>query len=124
MMRRDIGQAIVAAGMTDDAVGWMLLSIVLGLAASGEIRAESGKTITIPSDGITLTGASASQFEITSKPSGSKTLSAGQTVSVHYSGWLTDGSPFDSSRSPTWPGLDGTAATTSMARSACGRKSR
>jgi Kef-type K+ transport system membrane component KefB len=41
LMRRDIGQAIIAAGMTDDAIGWMLLSIVLGLASSGEIRADS-----------------------------------------------------------------------------------
>lgn len=35
LMRRDVGQAIIAAGMTDDAIGWMLLSVVLGLA-SGE----------------------------------------------------------------------------------------
>jgi Kef-type K+ transport system membrane component KefB/nucleotide-binding universal stress UspA family protein len=40
LMRRDIGQAIIAAGMTDDAIGWMLLSIVLGLAASGEVQLE------------------------------------------------------------------------------------
>ena len=39
LMRRDIGQAIIAAGMTDDAIGWMLLSIVLGLAARGEVEA-------------------------------------------------------------------------------------
>ena len=32
LMRRDVGQAIIAAGMTDDAIGWMLLSVVLGLA--------------------------------------------------------------------------------------------
>ncbi|HEV2736481.1 MAG TPA: cation:proton antiporter, partial [Longimicrobiaceae bacterium] len=32
LMRRDVGQAILAAGMTDDAIGWMLLSVVLGLA--------------------------------------------------------------------------------------------
>ncbi|HEX6068817.1 MAG TPA: cation:proton antiporter, partial [Longimicrobiaceae bacterium] len=41
LMRRDIGQAIVAAGMTDDAIGWILLSVVLGLASHGEIRADS-----------------------------------------------------------------------------------
>lgn len=39
LMRRDIGQTIIAAGMTDDAIGWMLLSVVLGLAAHGEITA-------------------------------------------------------------------------------------
>ena len=32
LMRRDVGQAIIAAGMTDDAIGWMMLSVVLGLA--------------------------------------------------------------------------------------------
>ncbi|HEX2091190.1 MAG TPA: cation:proton antiporter [Longimicrobiaceae bacterium] len=39
LMRRDVGQTIIAAGMTDDAVGWMLLSVVTGLARSGEITA-------------------------------------------------------------------------------------
>lgn len=33
LMRRDIGQTILAAGMSDDTVGWMLLSVVAGLAA-------------------------------------------------------------------------------------------
>ncbi len=37
LMRRDVGQTIIAAGMTDDAVGWMLLSVVTGLARSGEV---------------------------------------------------------------------------------------
>lgn len=36
LMRRDIGQSIIAAGMIDDTVGWTLLSIVTGLA-SGKI---------------------------------------------------------------------------------------
>ena len=35
LMRRDIGQTIIAAGMSDDTTGWILLSIVAGLA-SGE----------------------------------------------------------------------------------------
>lgn len=39
LMRRDVGQTILAAGMTDDAVGWMLLSIVTGLARGGGITA-------------------------------------------------------------------------------------
>jgi Kef-type K+ transport system membrane component KefB len=37
LMRRDIGQAIMAAGMIDDTVAWMLLLIVLGLAGGGAI---------------------------------------------------------------------------------------
>ena len=39
LMRRDVGQTILAAGMTDDTVGWMLLSIVVGLAAGETITA-------------------------------------------------------------------------------------
>jgi Kef-type K+ transport system membrane component KefB/nucleotide-binding universal stress UspA family protein len=36
LMRRDIGQTIIAAGMSDDTTGWILLSVVAGLAA-GEV---------------------------------------------------------------------------------------
>lgn len=38
IIRRDISQTIIASGMTDDTIGWILLSIIAGLA--------SGKTIT------------------------------------------------------------------------------
>ncbi|MGM0545490.1 MAG: cation:proton antiporter [Bacteroidota bacterium] len=41
LMRRDIGQTIIAAGMSDDTTGWILLSIVAGLA--------SGEAVTIGS---------------------------------------------------------------------------
>ena len=41
LMRRDIGQTIIAAGMSDDTIGWILLSIVAGLAASGAVDAGS-----------------------------------------------------------------------------------
>ncbi|MEX2570260.1 MAG: cation:proton antiporter [Gemmatimonadota bacterium] len=41
LMRRDIGQTIIAAGMSDDTIGWMLLSIVAGLAAGGAVDAGS-----------------------------------------------------------------------------------
>lgn len=37
LMRRDIGQTILAAGMSDDTSGWVLLSIVAALAAGEEI---------------------------------------------------------------------------------------
>jgi Kef-type K+ transport system membrane component KefB/nucleotide-binding universal stress UspA family protein len=39
LMRRDVGQTILAAGMTDDAIGWILLSIVAGLAAGAGVTA-------------------------------------------------------------------------------------
>ncbi|MDR8392198.1 cation:proton antiporter [Aliifodinibius sp. S!AR15-10] len=41
LMRRDIGQTILAAGMSDDTIGWILLSIVAGLA--------SGESVTVGS---------------------------------------------------------------------------
>jgi Kef-type K+ transport system membrane component KefB/nucleotide-binding universal stress UspA family protein len=41
LMRRDVGQTIIAAGMSDDTIGWVLLSIVAGLAASGTVDAAS-----------------------------------------------------------------------------------
>jgi Kef-type K+ transport system membrane component KefB/nucleotide-binding universal stress UspA family protein len=41
LMRRDVGQTIIAAGMSDDTIGWVLLSIVAGLAASGSVHAGS-----------------------------------------------------------------------------------
>jgi Kef-type K+ transport system membrane component KefB/nucleotide-binding universal stress UspA family protein len=37
LMRRDIGQTILAAAMSDDTTGWILLSIVAGLAAGGVV---------------------------------------------------------------------------------------
>src|SRR5579883_395012 len=36
LLRRDIGQVTLAAGMTDDTLGWILLSVVSGLASSGK----------------------------------------------------------------------------------------
>lgn len=41
LMRRNIGQAIIAAGMVDDNVAWILLSIVAGLAAGKAVTALS-----------------------------------------------------------------------------------
>jgi Kef-type K+ transport system membrane component KefB len=41
LMRRDVGQTIIAAGMSDDTIGWIMLSIVTGLAASGSVHAGS-----------------------------------------------------------------------------------
>jgi Kef-type K+ transport system membrane component KefB/nucleotide-binding universal stress UspA family protein len=41
LMRRDIGQTIIAAGMSDDTTGWILLSIVAGLASGEAVSAGS-----------------------------------------------------------------------------------
>ena len=41
LMRRDIGQTILAAGMIDDTTGWILLSIVAGLASGAAVTAGS-----------------------------------------------------------------------------------
>ncbi|MEX0823029.1 MAG: cation:proton antiporter [Balneolaceae bacterium] len=37
LMRRDIGQTILAAGMSDDTIGWILLSVVAGIAAGDAV---------------------------------------------------------------------------------------
>ena len=37
VIRRDIGQITLAAGMIDDTIGWILLSVVAGLASSGAV---------------------------------------------------------------------------------------
>jgi len=42
LMRRDIGQTLIAAGMSDDTIGWILLSVVVGLAGG---RAVSTGTV-------------------------------------------------------------------------------
>lgn len=41
IIRRDIGQITLAAGMIDDTVGWILLSIVAGMAGSGQVNLTS-----------------------------------------------------------------------------------
>lgn len=41
LMRRDIGQTIIAAGMSDDTTGWIILSVVAGLAAGEAVSAGS-----------------------------------------------------------------------------------
>ncbi|MDZ7690568.1 MAG: cation:proton antiporter [Balneolaceae bacterium] len=41
LMRRDVGQTILAAGMSDDTIGWILLSIVAGLASGETVTAGS-----------------------------------------------------------------------------------
>lgn len=38
LIRRDVGQVILAAAMTDDTIGWILLSVVAGLATKGTVE--------------------------------------------------------------------------------------
>ncbi|HEU5163143.1 MAG TPA: cation:proton antiporter, partial [Thermoanaerobaculia bacterium] len=47
LMRRDIGQTMIAAGMSDDTIGWILLSIVAGLAAGTSVSFGSIASIVV-----------------------------------------------------------------------------
>lgn len=44
VIRRDLGQITLAAGMIDDTAGWILLSVVAGLASSGTVSFSSAGT--------------------------------------------------------------------------------
>ena len=37
LMRRDVGQITIAVGMANDLIGWVILGVIAGLAASGEV---------------------------------------------------------------------------------------
>ncbi len=39
LMRRDVGQITIAAGMANDLIGWVILGVIAGLAASGHVSA-------------------------------------------------------------------------------------
>ena len=41
LMRRDLGLLILASGILDDTIGWLMLSVVAGLAAHGTIDVKS-----------------------------------------------------------------------------------
>ncbi len=41
LMRRNVGVVILGAGVTDDTTGWLLLSIIAGVAARGELNVTS-----------------------------------------------------------------------------------
>ncbi len=47
LMRRDLGMLILAAGILDDTVGWLMLSVVAGLATHGTIDLRSLGSIAI-----------------------------------------------------------------------------
>jgi Kef-type K+ transport system membrane component KefB/nucleotide-binding universal stress UspA family protein len=37
LLRRDVGQITIAVGMANDLIGWVILGVIAGLAASGEV---------------------------------------------------------------------------------------
>jgi len=39
LMRRDVGQITIAAGMANDLIGWVILGVIAALAASGQVSA-------------------------------------------------------------------------------------
>ncbi len=46
LMRRDIGMVILSAGVVDDTTGWMILSVIAGVAAGGTFRPlDTGMTL-------------------------------------------------------------------------------
>lgn len=47
LMRRDLGLLILASGLLDDTIGWLLLSVVAGLAAHGTINVREIVTILV-----------------------------------------------------------------------------
>ena len=52
VIRRDIGQVTLAAGMIDDTVGWILLSVVAGMARSGSVKIGSAVTAVVSVVGV------------------------------------------------------------------------
>lgn len=55
LMRRDVGQITVAAGMANDVIGWIILGVISGLAVSGEVSVLDA-AVTILGLGLFLVG--------------------------------------------------------------------
>lgn len=46
LLRRDVGQITLAVGMANDLIGWVILGVIAGLAASGEVSViDAGTTV-------------------------------------------------------------------------------
>ncbi|MAE70609.1 MAG: peptidylprolyl isomerase, partial [Gemmatimonadetes bacterium] len=67
----------------------LLASALAGTAAGAE---------SIPADTEIQTTASGLQYSVLEKGTGEERPKGADTVTVHYTGWLTDGTVFDSSR--------------------------
>ena len=76
VIRRDIGQITLAAGMIDDTIGWILLSVVAGLARGGGVSVPSvGRVAAVGGGGPRLAFTSAAGWSAWS--SGRSTTHAG-----------------------------------------------
>jgi len=71
------------------------LSIILGMVTMSSGQAQSNASPTKVTGKPTTTASGLQYWEITAGTG--TTAVAGKTVSVHYTGWLTDGKKFDSS---------------------------
>lgn len=56
LMRRDVGQITIAVGMANDLIGWIILGVIAGLAASGELSI-TDVSFTVIALGLFLVGA-------------------------------------------------------------------
>ncbi|MGH7739216.1 MAG: FKBP-type peptidyl-prolyl cis-trans isomerase [bacterium] len=83
---------------------WVILAAALSLSVSACNKKETqnqdantgGVTMAATPDSNVVTTASGLQYQIL-EPGDGPVAKAGQTVTVHYTGWLTNGTKFDSS---------------------------
>jgi len=74
----------------------VLIAVAFYVTACAKKEAKSPDAGAPTSAGATITTASGLQYEVLQQGSGDL-AKAGQRVSVHYTGWLTNGTKFDSS---------------------------
>ena len=75
----------------------MLLGIVVGAAVLAVLVAACAQSQAPPGGGNEVTTASGLKYQDTKVGTGAE-AKPGQTAVVHYTGWLTDGKKFDSSK--------------------------
>jgi FKBP-type peptidyl-prolyl cis-trans isomerase len=76
-------------------VGFSILCAMAGCAKSGS-QDQSSSGTPVAANGNVITTASGLQYQILKEGTG-PVAQSGQQVSVHYTGWLTNGTKFDSS---------------------------
>jgi peptidylprolyl isomerase len=79
-----------------------LLIPLLSLPLLAAVAPAQGGGPPMPADTEIVTTASGLKYSVLAEGSGPRPKS-GSMVKVHYSGWLTDGTPFDSSRTRGTP---------------------